>query len=471
MHPAPLPWLTALLRPRVKDFAGVYKHILQPMGMAAHSASYTRLTDTGEFYLQARADTKQSFVNNVYYSTASTETKRQLLEMPFEEFFDLCVRELPNAGDDLEDKSNDASARLWFLLSCATHSEADVDGSLGPELWKYYEWTTWWPNELSPTWYSTAFEEQSQAFQRRHSKMWPGLTRFLEDGIRIQDGYAAEDIEHIIKHFLWLLLNTIDVHHFDDRHSLRARYPPQAVKRVIHEGYEVLFLSSKMALQNPFSDIPKPVREALATVNTRGNIEFLAQCPLRELYDIVAPELFHATVYINFLYYALAEVDRLKADPNGTIRANLLKLHMVGAPKGMRPDHTRSWTRPAGMGDVVTVELEAYILRHLDNGPAVDVPIEPTGPRIDLDRLCDVMSTPIATERCPICLEDYADVDNVCVQLKACAHLLHRGCLDELVNGVYPGVPEIRCPACRTGICGARDYTAVLDNEVRDEAS
>jgi len=112
MQPAPLPWLTALLRPRVKDFIGVYTHILKPIGMAVHDASYTQLTDTDEIYLQARADTKQSFVNNVYYSTAPTETKRQLLEITFEEFFDLCVRELPNAQDDREDKSNDANNRL-----------------------------------------------------------------------------------------------------------------------------------------------------------------------------------------------------------------------------------------------------------------------------------------------------------------------------------------------------------------------
>lgn len=144
---------------------------------------------------------------------------------------------------------------------------------------------------------------------------------------------------------------------------------------------------------------------------------------------------------------------------------------MVSALEGSRSDDRHVWTRPISMEDVVTVELEAYILHYLDNGPAVDVPIEPTGPRIDLDGFCDAASSPITTERCPICLEYYTDVNSVCVQLKACAHLVHRGCLDELVNGVYPGVPEIRCPACRTGICEARDYTAVLDNEVRDEVS
>ena len=466
MQSAHLPWLTALLKPRVKDFIGVYTHILRPISMVAHDASYTRLTDTGEIHPQVRTDVKEMFIADVHFGTAPSGIRRQLLEIPIEDFFDLCVRELVNAEDGHEDKKKDRNDRLWFILSCATHPEADVDGTLGPELWKYYEWTTWWPKyELSPVHRSSTFELQQKAVEEEDSVMWPGLTWFLEDEIRIQDGYAAENIEHVIKHFLWLLLNTIDVHLVDHRLGLSDRYPDDGVASVLREGYEVLNRSSKLVLRNPFSDIPKPVREALATLNTRGNIEYVGMCPLHALYHAVPPELLHASAYIYFLHWALAEVDHLKADPNGTIRANLLKLHMVGAPEGTRSDCRHSWTRPAGMVDVVTEQLEAHVNRYLDDGPGADVPLEPTGPRIDPDGLCDVVSTPEATERCPICLEDYADVDNVCVQLKACAHLLHRGCLDELVNGVYLGVPEIRYPACRRGICKARDYTAVLDNE------
>ena len=472
MQPTPLPWLTALLRPRVKDFIDVNTHILRPMSMAAQDATYTRLTDTGELDLQARADAKQSFIHDVHYGTSPRGIRRQLLEIPFDDFFDLCVRELAKVEDGPVDKKKHRNDRLWYLLSCATHPEADTDGTLGPELWKYYEWTTWWPNyELSPVYRSSTSELQQKAVEEEKSITWPGLTWFLEDDIRIQDGYPAEDIELTIKHFLWLLLNIVDVHLVDHRLGLSDRYPEEEVGEVLYEGYEVLKRSSKLVLRNPFSDIPKPVREALATVNTRGNIGYLGACPLHSFYHTVRPEVLHATAYIVFLNYALAEVDRLKADPNGTIRANLLKLHMVGAPEGTRSGDTQSWTRPAGMGDVVTAELEAQVNRHLDNGPAADVPLKPTRPRIDLDELCDAMSAPIATERCPICLEDYTDVDNVYVQLKACAHAFHRGCLDEVVNGVYPGIPEIRCPACRRGICKARDYTAVLDNEVRDEAS
>ncbi|KAH6870424.1 hypothetical protein BKA58DRAFT_176632 [Alternaria rosae] len=301
--------------------------------------------------------------------------------------------------------------------------------------------------------------------------MWPGLTWILEDDIHIQDGYAAESIEHIVKHFLWLLLNVVDVHLVEHQIGMSDLHSNEEIESVLHEGYELLNRSSKLLLRNPFSDIPKHVREALATANTRGNIEFLGNCPLREFYENVPLEQLHAFAYIVFLHYALAKVDQLGADPNGTIRANLLKLQIVSALEESRSDDRHVWTRSIGMEDVIAVELEAYILHYLDNGPTVDVPIEPTGPRIDLDGLCDAASSPITTERCPIYLEDYTDFNSVCVQLKACARLLRRGCLDELVNGVYPEVPEIRCPACRTGMCEARDYTAVLDNEVRDEVS
>lgn len=210
------------------------------------------------------------------------------------------------------DDKKDRNDRLWFLLSCATHPEADADGTLGPELWKCYEWTTWWPEyELSPTYRSTTFEEQYQAPQEEDSNLWLGLTRSLEDDISIQDGYTTESIEHIIKHFLWLLLNVVDVHLVVHRTGFSDLRSDEEAENVLHEGYELPNWSLKLVLRNPFSDTPKSVCEALATANTRENIEFLGNCPLPEFYENVPLEQLHAFAYIIFLHYALAEVDQL----------------------------------------------------------------------------------------------------------------------------------------------------------------
>ena len=112
MQPAPLPWLTALLKPRVKDFIGVHTHILRPIAMVAHDASRIRLTDAGEIHPQAHTDLKQFYFTDVHFGTAPSEIRRQLLEIPIEDFFDLCVRELVNAEDGHGDKKKDRKDRL-----------------------------------------------------------------------------------------------------------------------------------------------------------------------------------------------------------------------------------------------------------------------------------------------------------------------------------------------------------------------
>jgi hypothetical protein len=147
MLPTPLPWLTALIKPFVRDYVRASIHILHPVASIVYAASYTPYGDN-EASAQDRARVKEAFVHGVYYGTSSTDIKRQLLGIPFDDFFSLCICELPDLRQCCGDMYKEHNDRLWYLLSCVTHPQADIDGTLAPYLWRYYDWTSW-PRQMN----------------------------------------------------------------------------------------------------------------------------------------------------------------------------------------------------------------------------------------------------------------------------------------------------------------------------------
>jgi hypothetical protein len=235
---------------------------------------------------------------------------------------------------------------------------------------------------------------------------------------------------------------------------------------VLTEGGELLGLYSRTVLRKPFSNTPVHVRRALGEVSITENIQYLLDYFVpRMLIKKIPTENLHETVYRLVLDAALEKIDDLAAHQAGTIRANMSTLHLRDSRNETDSNTALTWTRPSEMEDMVTTELESFILQNFEDSAAADVPVEPIGPRVDRGRLSEAKSERPVNERCPVCLDSYTMAEKVCVKLQACAHLLHRECLDELVNGAYPGVPEVRCPVCRTSLCAVRDYAAVLDNE------
>jgi hypothetical protein len=296
--------------------------------------------------------------------------------------------------------------------------------------------------------------EQIQALHHAQSNVFLGMTRFIGDNISLQEDSAIESIEHVIKYFLCLAMNAVDIHLVTHRLRSAGGYTSRDLVDVFTEGGELLEVYSRTVLRNPFSNTPVHVRRALAEANITEIIHYLLDYFVASmLIKKIPAENLHETVYRLVLDAALKKIDDLAADPAGNIRANMSTLHLRDSRNETDSDTAMVWTRPSGMEDMVTTELESFVLQNFEDGSVADVPIEPIGPRVDPGRLSDATSEPPANKRCPVCLESYTMAGNMCVKLRACAHLLHRACLDELVNGTYPGVPEVRCPVCRTSLC------------------
>jgi hypothetical protein len=458
-----LPYLSVLLKPYVKEYVTIRWYILEPLvHVVAKAAICVQEGNTPQRRARFLAWAKAEFTEDVYLSAATTELKKQLFSVPLEEFFDASMTHVKHHIRDVVTAEGEYYSRpieLW-IIKCALHPRADHNGDLAHSLAKYFRHFTGLANDR---------EEESNLSQQLHefttgmTGPFAGMTHVLRQAVA--NTCDLQFIRELLQQFVQLAMNAVDVWIV----SLNANTRDEEYRTtILCSGEGVLAWAWCNMLDNPYlpsfpGSVPLPARAALAESNMTGNIQWLMRGLVRGcIAGGVTKEHLHFTVYKHLLFAALHPNVGKDVDPTGIIRAAVNTFPLLRD----RPENeVLSYYRPKGTWDQVTEELIASHRRNHDQGLASDVPVEPSGPRIDPRGLSQTVAATPGNENCTICQTDFSDLDEECVKLNACGHLLHLDCLDALINQAYKGADTVKCPSCRANLCESRDYKAVLDVE------
>ena len=211
-------------------------------------------------------------------------------------------------------------------------------------------------------------------------------------------------------------------------------------------------------ITNPFDlfGLPLPIKYAVRNTDFKTNILFLLA--------YVVPNLFGQGAGIDTLRYAMYQwvIDAALHEKTGV--SNVLRLIVeqhsdVPWLHAELPLEEMEAFRPCGMNDHAVRELQSRI-RRLSPATSSEVAIEPIGPRNGPRSISDAMEKLPVGQLCTIWLTGFEEEDE-CEELCACAHHLHMGCLDNLINRAYPRAAFVPCPNCRASLCKTHDFKAV----------
>ena len=461
--PVPLPYLTALYKAYARDHTALKWYILPPITRFVSRAVECAQRNVGpEVQAADRASARQEFVEEVYFSAASTQLKKDLFELPLNDLFDICVVQFRGTvifceGDDEEMEEACMKGIGTYINRCVLHVDCDTDGSLQQLLRQHKavhsELNT--GNQLLSN-----FDEQMSIIPTRTAGPWPGMTQLLREVMfkyvpnKVdQNAFDSADIVSTLRQLIQLAMNAVDVrllHINTDEGNAMAT-----------EGCSTIIWAWNNMLLDPFSDVPLHVKKILAGLNVIGSIELLLNYIIgRALGTGVKPEHLHFAVYTIVVAGALDENVWNIVDRNILVSAIEPNFSFPPYVQGcLIPEYFR----PEGTWDQVTDELTARLRQNGEFDDSSDVPVEPIGPPIDPRSLGQTATDALAGETCTVCLENFADSDEEVVKLNACQHFIHLECLDVLANQAYPGHTAIRCPYCRAELCASRDYQAVLE--------
>jgi hypothetical protein len=458
LRPTPLPYLTALIQPWVKDYRTVSMYIFDPLSKSMHQAEHSKVSAMCQAELvHFRAGVKQAFIREVYFSTASLELKREMYNLPFDEFYEACRQGLSGVSNGLtcqildeEDHQLIMQRDLNWLIDCAIHPEADIDGTLAPELQKYKEMP-----KVDPVCFGLSLEQQASVWkQDQRNNVFPGMTDLLHDIISADPSVTPKDLAQMIGHYLQLAMDAVDIWSYG--YNYAAMWDHDMILK--EQSMAVLAVACLNRTQDPYSETPLPIRKLLIKMDFASNIEFLLILAIPDLM-VMGYQL----GVLHFMLYTRIIISALQAIDDETFREATFTYH-----REHWPHMTWYWTRPATMPDLVTAELDMRMRPYYSDDEMSNVPVVPRGPRID-GRGLSQAANDIPTEAgdCPICRESLSDGDepSEIVKLDTCMHLIHLECLDSLLNTVYPGADAVRCPSCRARLCAPRDYEGVLEEE------
>jgi hypothetical protein len=433
-------------------------YIFDPLTKSMHQAEYSMVSGMPQAELvRFRAEVKQAFIREVYFSTAPLELKREMYNLPFDDFYEACRQALRDVSLELTyqifDEGDDQlilQRDVTWLIDCAIHPEADITGTLAPELQKYKEMP-----KVEPECLGLSFEQQTSEWEQdQRNNVFPGMTQLLRDFISVNPWLAPKDLAQMIGHYLQLAMDAVDVLRYG--YSYAARWDHGVILK--EQSMIVLGIACLNAIQDPYSETSLPIRNMLVKMDFASNTEFLLTsaipylvakgCQLGQL---------HYMLYTRVIFAALQAID------DETVREATFTYH-----RQHWPHMTWYWTRPATMPDLVTAELDMRMRPYYSDDEMSSVPVVPRGPQIDGRGLSQAVNdVPPDSGDCPICRGSLNDGDesSEVVKLETCVHLLHLECLDGLLNTVYPGADAVRCPTCRARLCAPRDYEAVLEEE------
>ena len=179
----------------------------------------------------------------------------------------------------------------------------------------------------------------------------------------------------------------------------------------------------------------------------------------------VVPNLFRQGARINTLRYVMYQgiIDAAlhgKTSVSHVLRS-IVQQHfdMPWLHAELSLEHMEAF-RPLGLNDHAVRELQSRI-RRLSLALSNEVAVEPIGPWNDPRSISEAVGKVPAGQLCTICLMGF-DAEDECVKLRASAHHLHLGCLDDLINQAYPKAAFVPCPNRRASLCKTHDFKAVL---------
>ncbi|KAH7082697.1 hypothetical protein BKA63DRAFT_598825 [Paraphoma chrysanthemicola] len=458
LRPVPLPFLTAIFKTHILDYASTYHYIF---GNIVAAGLYAVRCINSEDLMTTRAESlahaKHLFAQDVFFSGASAQVKKDLFSIPLDSFFDTCIQELTGKGLHLG-KSEETEADIEvceelvgdWLLKCAGHSDADVDGSLKPLLNRYdfsLEHRRSLCRKLATNYMS---QELSPYF-------FPNMRNILRSvAIRLlfaqQPQLTWKDVVTVIRQFIQVAMNAVDVWHL---HECTNPEFQDRRKAILAEGSSTMEWAWVNMLAAPFSGISEGAKDVLEGSNIVENIRYVLQDVVKNHVRAgVEPRHLHYVLYAQIVSAAAEE--RVWGSLDEVVAAIKKEFEMVASS-------IPEFYRPKGARNEITAELEAGLYRNYNLRAEEDVPIEPVGPRIDSLQYGKVTKVD-NNEICTVCLRGLKEPGEV-VRLNAWGHLIHLEWLDALINHVTPGNDSVHCPNCRARLCDVRDYKAALAHE------
>ncbi|KAH7412211.1 hypothetical protein DE146DRAFT_732527 [Phaeosphaeria sp. MPI-PUGE-AT-0046c] len=450
----PMPYLTPLFMTHIKDAASVRHHICSPLQLVWQITNryiYENPVPDPVARGMWLARAKDYFTAEVYHSSASSELKRAMFELPLRDFFDTCIACFLGFNRGIIQ----AHEFPRWLAMCAMHPEADIDRSCYEMLNLYnmiqetVEYSSATPNDAA---YSASISFCGH---------FPQMNDALEYMSRIL-GEAA--YLSALQAFVQLGANVVDMFLY----VYRTLAQTNVSESIIIEGLDCVTWAWQNMLDNPFGAIRPDARGFLVDLVDFGG---LAAAMLRHIqskvrFNSVGEDKLHGVMWTSILRYAASVPGMYDRTLESVIQNNLcLKADKKEKILAALADQLPEIERPIDTTDQVTAELSARVALMLnDNDEMRDVPIEAMGPAIDPRTLGHfVTESPTSDERCPVCRGEFADTEPF-LALNACGHLFHVDCLDPWVNRVDVGLTRINCPYCRAQLCDARNYKGVVES-------
>lgn len=101
-----------------------------------------------------------------------------------------------------------------------------------------------------------------------------------------------------------------------------------------------------------------------------------------------------------------------------------------------------------------------------------DVPLEVTGLPTNSRDYASIHTAFSIDDVCVICHDRFAHtMQQPCLKMHGCGHLLQHECMDTLVNTLHPRKSHVGCPYCRRNICPTRTYRAVFPTQASGQVN
>ena len=267
---------------------------------------------------------------------------------------------------------------------------------------------------------------------------------------------AAEDVAFVLQDFVSTVTHICDFHQQTEyRYNEHSAELWEALSKLIVDEYEV-------RLSDPFSAGSLYVRRELMRIPFERWMNeiyamarrFTTMYPPNQLGWRMHRWLIQTARGFGWQELVSKAIDILPA------------LASVGADPEDRP---RINYRP----DVGTIPNDAvqtvlqWLREEYDNdNDNESVQFEAVGPELDIADFAKPRLAISGDESCAICLEKFVMYPNPktpegVMELR-CGHIFHRGCMNEVINGIEKS--SCRCPLCREKICPERARRPILDD-------
>jgi hypothetical protein len=362
---------------------------------------------------------------------------------------------------------------LW-LIGCAIHPDADLDYTLDPVLGPFLGLS---PYIVLTCGRPTNFDllGLSSCLQIPDSHPMPELAIALEQVFKLRKTDArlcgAQAIQQIIRSFVRIGLNIVDAWQLT-RHHNTAQADALSDWGQEYQVRKCVSSACRFTLQNPHSGLPFPIRAILARTNIESIIDEISNGLIPKLVNRGTPvDLLSFEIYKWIMQAAVHPYSTHVAEVGDVVREHFdmcWASEQWTANRRTELAHFRPLDLPQEVYELIpTPETDDALCDFADEQREIEAICEPArfeaaGAVIDPFEVASIV-TPDLGDVCAICQEAFEIEQGwpKCLQLKTCGHRFCAPCLEEIVNGVYPGIDDVPCPCCRKGICARRQLAQV----------